>query len=153
MPTQQSFLAAATKRAAADLAKAFVALPDDKRLWQPADSARSAIDQVAECAILTGYMANLLHTRQWPDGQFDLFFAEKAELVAQGWEEIHPRLVESAGRVAAAIAAVPDGDLTDEIELPWGKQSVAEMLAYPYWNLTYHLGQVNYIASLLGPLE
>ncbi len=91
------------------------------------------MDQVAECTLLTGYTANLLHTRRW--------------------EEIHPRLLENARRVAAAIAAVPDSDLADEIALPWGKQSVAEMLAYPYWNLTYHLGQVNCIASLLGTLD
>ncbi len=153
MPTQQSFLAAATEKAAADLAKAFVTLPEDKRLWQPAEATRSAMDQVAECALLASYTANLLHTRQWPDGQFDLFFDEKAELVMQGWEELHPRLIENAGRVAAAIAAVPDSDLTDEIEMPWGKQSVDELLAYSYWNLTYHLGQVNYIASLLGTLD
>ena len=150
MPTQQSFLAAATEKAAADLAKAFVALPEDKRLWQPAESARSAMDQVAECAILTGYIANLLHTRQY--GNYDMFYAEEVELVRQGWEEIHPRLIENAGRAAAAIAAVPDGDLPNEIELPWGMQSIDELLAYSYWNLTYHLGQVNYIASLLGPL-
>ncbi len=149
MPTQQSFLAAATEKAAADLAKAFVMLPEDKRLWQPAESARSAMDQVAECAILTGYMANLLHTRQWPDGQFDLFFAEKADLVAQGWEEIHPRLIESAGRVAAVIAALPDDDLAAEIETPWRTQSVGGWMTYPHWNMTYHEGQINYIASLL----
>ncbi len=153
MPTQQSFLAAATEKAAADLAKAFVALPQDKRLWQPAESARSAMDQVAECAILTGYMANLLHTRQWPDGQFDLFFSEKAELVMQGWEEIHPRLVESAGRVAAVIAALTEDDLAVEIETPFRTQTIEGWMTYPHWNLIYHEGQINYIASLLGTLE
>ena len=125
MPTQQSFVAAATEKAAADLAKAFVTLPEDKRLWQPAESARSAMDQVAECAILTGYMANLLQTRQWPNGLFDLFFVEKADLVAQGWEEIHPRLVESASRVAAVIVALTKDDLAVEIETPWRTQTVA----------------------------
>ena len=149
MPTQQSFLAAATEKAAADLAKAFVALPEAQRLWQPAESARSAMDQVAECALLTGYMANLLHTRQWPDGQFDLFFDEKADLVAQGWQEIHPRLVESASRVAAVIAALTEDDLAVEIETPWQTQAVAGWMTYPHWNMTYHEGQINYIASLL----
>jgi len=108
---------------------------------------------VAECAILTGYMANLLHTRQWPDGQFDLFFSEKAELVMQGWEEIHPRLVESAGRVAAVIAALTEDDLAVEIETPFRTQTIEGWMTYPHWNLIYHEGQINYIASLLGTLE
>lgn len=153
MPTQQSFLADATKKAAAKLAEAYVSLPEDKRHWRPAETARPAIDQVAECAILNGYMANLLQTRKWLDGQYEQFFVAKAELVAQGWEEIHPRLVESAGRVASAIAAITDADLTDEVETPWSKQSVAELMTYPHWNMNYHEGQINYIASLLGPLD
>ena len=148
--TLQGFLAAATEKAAADLAEAFIALPEDKRLWSPTEGARPAIDLVAECALLTGYTAGLLQPRSWPDGQYDLFFAEKAEAIAQGWDEIHPRLMDSARRLAAAIAAVPEAELADEVEIPWGKQTVQQLTTYPYWNMSYHLGQVNYIASLLG---
>ena len=151
--TLQSFLTAATEKAAAKLAEAFVSLPESKRLWSPAETARPAIDQVAECAILNGYMANLLQTRQWPEGQIDLFLAEKAALAAMSWEEVQPRLLKSAQRVAAAIAAIPDDDLMDEIETPWRKQTVAELITYPHWNMTYHEGQINYLASLLGPLD
>ena len=151
--TQQSFLAAATQKAAESLAEAFANLPESKRLWSPAETARPATDQVAECTIINGYMANLLHVRQWPEGQFDRVFTEKAALAAMPWEEVHPRLLESAQRVAAAIFAVPDTDLLDEIETPWRKQTVAELITYPHWNMTYHQGQINYLASLLGPLN
>ena len=151
--TQQSFLAAVTEKAAAKLAEAFASLPESKRLWSPAETARTATDQVAECAIINGYMASLLQARQWPDGQIDLFFAEKAEIAAMGWEEIHPRLLESARHAAAAIAAISDSDLMDEIETPWRKQTVAELITYPHWNMTYHEGQINYLASLIGPSD
>ena len=151
--TQQSFLAVATEQAAAKLAKAFVSLPESKRLWSPAETARPAADQVAECAVINGYMASLLQARRWPDGQFNLFFAEKAELAAMSWEEVHPRLLESAQRVAAAIAVISDDALMDEIETPWRKQTVAELITYPHWNMIYHEGQINYLASLLGPLD
>jgi hypothetical protein len=28
----------------------------------------------------------------------------------------------------------------------------AQMITYPHWNMTYHEGQINYIASILGCL-
>jgi len=107
---------------------------------------------VAECTLLNGYTADLIQTRTWQAGSFDKFFAEKAEAVAQDWETLHLRLQENTSRVVAAIAAVPDETLTDEIEMPWRKQTLAEIIAYPYWNMTYHEGQINYIASMLGRL-
>jgi hypothetical protein len=30
--------------------------------------------------------------------------------------------------------------------------TLANIIAYPYWNMSYHEGQVNYIASMLGCL-
>ncbi len=30
--------------------------------------------------------------------------------------------------------------------------TVAQIASYPYWNMCYHEGQINYIASMLGCL-
>jgi uncharacterized damage-inducible protein DinB len=151
--TLQDFLSAATQKAADDLAAAVLRLPEDKRGWSPDGKARPALDQMAECAVLNGYTADLIQTQIWQDNRFDEFFREKAEAAAQDWETLHARLRENAGRVAAAIAAVPDDALGREIKTPWGSQTLAGIMSYPYWNMTYHQGQINYIASLLGCLE
>lgn len=151
--TLQHFLSAATQKAAEDLAAAVLRLPEDKRGWSPDDKARPALDQAAECAILNGYTADLIQTEIWQDNRFEEFFREKTEAAAQEWETLNARLRENTVRVAAAIRAVPEDALDREIKMPWGDQTLAEIMAYPYWNMTYHHGQVNYIASLLGCLE
>lgn len=151
--TLQDFLSAATQKAADDLTAAVLRLPEDKRGWSSDGTARPALDQMAECAILNGYTADLIQTQTWPDDRFETFFQEMAEAAAQDWETLSARLRENAGRIAAAISAVPDNALGREIKMPWGTQTMAQIMAYPYWNMVYHHGQVNYIASILGRLE
>ena len=149
--TLQTYMATATRKAADDLVAALLRIPEEKRSWQPEDRGRSALDQVAECAVLSGYTAELIGTRQWSGSNFGLFFQEKAE-AAQDWDELRVLLQQNTERVAAALQSVHDDALGDEIALPWGKMTLAEIVAYPYWNMTYHQGQINYIASLLGTL-
>jgi len=55
-------------------------------------------------------------------------------------------------KVASVIRSVPDKDLDIELEMPWGKGTIGQIIAYPYWNMSYHEGQINYIASILGVL-
>ena len=151
--TLQEFFADATQKAADDLVAALVRIPEDKRHWSPEDKARTALDQVAECAILNGYTADLIQTRRWQSEGFDRFMASKAQAAAQNWEELEALLQENTRAVCGAIRAVPDEALQDPIEMPWRTQTLAEIIAYPYWNMTYHQGQINYIASMLGCLE
>jgi len=145
--TLQDFLVIATQKASADLVAAFLRLPEDKRGWSPGEKSRTALDQMVECATLNGYMADLIQTRTWPTD------TSKAEAVAQDWETLHAWLQENTDRLIAAIAVVPDEALTQEMELPWQKMPLTEVIARAYWNMTYHEGQINYIASILGCLN
>ena len=147
--TLQDFFAAATLKASEDLAAAFLRLPEEKRTWVPGGEARTAIDQVAECALINGYTADLIQTQKWQTDRFDIFPREKAEAIAQGWELLNTKLGENTARVITAIRAAPDKELDAEIQLPWSKMTLAQVLAYPYWNMSYHEGQINYIVSLL----
>jgi hypothetical protein len=150
--TLQEFLATATPKAADELVAAFERIPEDRRLWSPEGKARTALDMVAECAILNGYTSDLIRTRSWSDANFGGYRADKDAAVAGGWEALHVRLRENTGRVIAALSEVPDDALAAEIEVPWEKSSLADVIAYPYWNMIYHQGQINYIASMLGCL-
>ena len=51
-------------------------------------------------------------------------------------------------RVAAVIRATPDDAMGVKIDTPYGVMTIAQSIAYPYWNMSYHQGQINYIASL-----
>lgn len=148
----QTFLIHATQKAAEDLEAAFMRIPEDKRAWQPMDKARTALDQAAEIAILTGHTADLAASRQWTLGaDFGGYEKAKAEL-SQDWPAIQALLKTNVAKMVAAIEAVPEADLGTSIEMPWGPMTLAQIIAYPYWNMTYHEGQINYIASMLGTL-
>lgn len=151
--TLADFLVAATQKAADDLVEAFLRIPEDKRNWQPEGKARSAADQVAECALLGGYTADLIRTRKWNDGVMGVYMTEKDKLVASGSDALNSLLQDNTKRVIEAIRSVPESDLATEIQMPWSKQTLAEVTAYPYWNMSYHQGQINYIASMLGCLD
>lgn len=146
----QDYLVAATQKAAADLADAFLRLPENKRDWSPGGKSRTALDQLAECAVLNGYTAELIGARAWQADTFARFREEKAEAAALDWEALRARLQANTRRVAAAIAAVPDEALAVEIVMPGRTMTLAEVMARSCWNMAYHEGQINYIASLLA---
>lgn len=149
----QEFLAESAHKAAGELIKAFEALPEEKRGWSPEPGSRSALDQVAECALLCANAAELMQTRKWDTSWFESYFPLKERTTQQGWGAILPMLKQNAGKAAEAIRAIPGEELQQNVDMPWGSQTVAEIAAYPYWNMSYHLGQINYIRSMLGCLE
>jgi hypothetical protein len=149
----QDFLADSALKAAQDLKTALHRLPEDKRNWAPADSSRSALDQFAECAMLNGQTMEVVTRKAWfEDFDFQEYLRAKAELVKNP-EAIEKLLDENTEKAAGIIRAVPDEDLEVEIQMPWRSMKISEILAYPYWNMSYHEGQINYIASILGCLE
>ena len=153
MSSVQEFLAAAALKASADLETAVLRVPEDKRTWSPMGDARTALDMAAECAMLCGSTAELMKSRKW-DTNFD--FAEYVRLkdeLAKDWDVIKTLLTKNVAIAMAAIKAIPDEDLSIEITMPFGTMTLAQIAAYPYWNMSYHEGQINYIASMLGTLK
>lgn len=149
----QEFLATATEKAAKDLQTAVLRLPEEKRGWSAAETARTALDQAAECAILGPAMIDIISQRRWTmDSDYAAYQQRKAAL-AGDWDEIRRRLDEDIPRVAAAIRSVADEDLNVTVDTPFGAMTLARIMSYPFWNMSYHEGQINYIASILGCLN
>ena len=151
----QEFLASSTQKAADDLITALDVIPSEKRSWKPSSAARSAIDQVAECAILNGSIVNMIENRFGPPAEFMAKFVSVKEALAQDEEAVRALHETNAALVVAAIQAVPDEELETDIPLPWGPKTwgtmtLRDICAQPYWNMTYHQGQIVYIASLMG---
>ncbi len=146
--TLQKHFADATRRAAKDLLDAALLLPEDKRGWKPLDKGRSALDQMAECAMINGNSVSILHTHQFSMLDMDAWLSAKAKL-AENWEQCSASLLSSADEAAAAILAVPDDQLSIVITTPWAPMSLTDIIVYAYWNMSYHQGQITYIHSLL----
>jgi hypothetical protein len=160
--TIQEFVAAATQRAMDDLIAALLALPEEKRHWRPLDKGRTALDQVAECVVTNKYVAVLIESACVPNGTERLPAAVRAVLRdGEAWnrekaefdrdaETGAAALRENTGKLVAALRAVPTASLDAEIELPWETTTVTNVMGYPLWNMSYHEGQINYIATLLS---
>ncbi|MDR3707535.1 MAG: hypothetical protein P4L33_04485 [Capsulimonadaceae bacterium] len=149
----QDFLVRATPKAAEDLIAAYERLPEDKRGWSAMDKARSANDQLSECAILNGYSVQTIRERSFTmPGGMEAYQKTRLELAA---DPVACRALfdKNLPILLAAVGDVPDADLGNMIEMPWGALTVEQVIAYPYWNMIYHEGQINFIASMLGCLD
>ncbi len=149
--TLQQFLVTAIPATKGELLEALARLPEDKRGWCAGGKARTALDLVAECAILNGYTADLIISKKFDFALAD-FQKEKDDLGAD-LEALKALLNENTAKVVEVIQNVPDEDLEIIIEFPWGPSTVAETCSYPYWNMKYHTGQINFISSILGCLD
>jgi uncharacterized damage-inducible protein DinB len=149
----QEFLTRATGKVAEDLVAALERVPADKRNWSAMGDARTALDQIAECAILNGSTADLIQTREWTmSGDFAEYERNKSEL-AKDEAAVKSLLSQNTAKAIAAIKDVPDSDINVEVTTPFGTMTLAQIMSYPYWNMCYHEGQINYIASMLGTLK
>src|SRR5436309_304523 len=125
----QTFLAEATRTAAKDLEAALFRLPEDKRNWSSMGKARTAMDMVAECAILSD-PTEIVRTRSFPSGfDFAAFGQSKADL-ARDWIAVHALLMKNVESAVATIESVPDEDLGIEVGMPWGKMTLAQIISY-----------------------
>lgn len=150
MPTMQEFLADATLHKATELEAALNHLPEDKRNWSPMGDARTALDQVAEVAIMNGGTADIIRTKKFlADFSMESFAAARKHL-CDNPDAMHALLKENTEKVVTAIRETTDEELNAEVQMPWGPMTVAQIMAYPLWNMGYHEGQINYIGSLAG---
>lgn len=149
--TLQQFLGNAIREQAKNLETAVNRLPEDKRDWSPMGDARSAMNMVAECAMLCD-PTKIVTTRSFGDFDFVAYQKQRDELAtnpAVAWSTLWPNV--EAG--IKTIQSVPDSDLDIEVTMPFGTFTIAQIISYPYWNMSYHEGQINYIASMLGCLD
>ncbi len=149
----QSFISETTTKSSAELIEAYMKLPEDKQIWKPADTARTAKNQFSECCLINSYIADLIVTQKFPDDLFAKYPDELARVENLDNESLIAMLKESANEVNVSIQKVESEALNQEIDLPWGTMKLSAIMAYPSWNMAYHLGQINYIASIVASPE
>jgi len=145
----QNFLADATQKTSDALLAALLNLPAERRGWEPHGKGRSAIDQIAECAIVNGGVVEALKDPA-SAANYDMGGFESAKnALAADWDTLQTTFETTTTALVAAIRGLPDDSLGVSIELPWGTWTIAHLIGHPYWNMAYHAGQINYISSLI----
>lgn len=139
------------KELAAALVRNLKAMPADRQTWSPLDCGRSALDQVQECAVINKWVAQIYRTREVPPLGGDAFKAEMSAL--DTLEKACAGLEAATEELCAAIQAFPEAELDSSVTLPWDTTTFAELFLVPYWNNSYHIGQISYIQTLYGDKE
>lgn len=143
-----------TQKALEDVIRAAQAVPEDKLTWIPMGSARSVLDQMQEIAVGGNWFLPIIRDLKVPN--FDAHAVEEARarrLVNDTLEKCVGAARQSTSEVCSAIEKVDDKDMEIELHLPFGggmTVTLADVLGMHYWNLTYHLGQINQIQLMLG---
>jgi len=119
----------------------------DKATWSPMDKGRTALDQVAECALINGMIADILISRADPVADWEAYGKAKAAL--DTLDKAIGVLHETLGKLEGAYLALPEEAEQTQITMPWGKQyTLVDLPSIALWNNTYHEGQINYIGTL-----
>lgn len=150
-----------TQRAVDDICRAALALPPTAVEWSAGGEARSALDQMREVAQSAAWLLPLILEKSAAE------FAKHPDKdpghrhmpESEGLNTIHD-CVDAARRTTSelcrAIASAPTKRLDEEVSLPFGGGMVmtfADVLGMHYWNLVYHLGQINQIGLAHGDKE
>jgi len=150
----QDYLISSTCEAAKEAFSYAKAVPADKLDWKPLDSGRSVLDICQEMALCPGWARDTIEgneEQEWNEETMAAIEAEKAKFTTiEACEAECNRQLEA---LFDYFRSIPDERLKDTKWLPYdgGRDfTVAEMMEYPKWNFTYHLGQIGYIQTLYG---
>lgn len=130
-----------------DLWRNIHAMPEEKLDWKPGEKARTARELVEEIVHVMPFNTILVKTLKAPEGEWE--GAEKGKSMTELEKQLHTLVKE----FIAAVREFPDDKLDTEIDLGWMKMTFSQVIAYPYWNMMYHIGQIGYIQTLYGDTE
>lgn len=155
MVTVQELAAQQNLTAATYLEKALIAMPQDKRTWSVLEQGRTALDVTAECARINHFVAKALIAFGMPGFSGQPETPPDPNTVAV--ENHIAALSDSVQAMNNSLAGFPSDRLADAITLPFGPNGMtmtfAQFALVGYWNMSYHLGQINFIQTLYGDKE
>lgn len=145
-----------TQKALDDICRAALAVPSDRMNWVPTGSMRSTLNQMQEIATSGTWFIPLVESGLLP--VFDDETRAQHTRFRRTMDRLEDCVTEarqSTGQLCQAILAFPDDRLEIEVTLPFGggKTTMADVLQMHYWNMVYHLGQINQIQLMLDDTE
>lgn len=148
-----------TRDAVESLLRAASFVPEDRLDWAPMGAARTVRDMLAECITSAEGVAVMLTTDFIQGRVGRAQFQDRRTQILENYPTLKGLSDLARAKYAelyAVIQNTPDGRLEQEFRLPFAPDKPftgVDMLFNAYWNLVYHLGQVNYIQMMLGDTE
>lgn len=145
-----------TRAAAKEAFKYAKAVPQDKLEWKPLDNGRSVLDQCREMAQCAGWAEGIIQgtAPEWNEETMAAIRKEQEQW--QSVEDCETECNRRIERLSTLFQGMGDERLAETKWLPYdgGRDfTMAEMMDYPRWNFTYHLGQIAYVQTLYGDKE
>lgn len=152
----QDYIAGECKAAAEEVFRYAKAVPADKLNWSPDGAGRSVINICQELA-MTPTWGHTVITKGWQnptdeDRETGRREMESWSSVEQCQDQFNIRFAE----LEILYRGFTDEQLKETKWLPFNggrEHTILEMMDYPRWNCTYHLGQIAYIQILYGDKE
>lgn len=116
--------------------------------FKVADSNRTPMEMLVECATVPGFLAPTIRNQALPpmEGEQPSFDLKSIAECQAHYDSVKADLFD-------AIKNFPQDKLKDKIETPWGTFTWQQFMAYAYWNPMYHVGQLGYIQMIHGDLS
>ncbi len=135
----------------ADLLKGIDSIPEKKRSWKPESASKSAVEILNHVSYWSLFFTRPLDGKANLEQSEDEWIKSQAELNgAKGAREA----AEKVGQTfLKTLGKLSDKQLAQEVELPWGRSTLQQIILINYNHLSYHTGQLNYIQTLLGDSE
>ncbi len=130
-----------------------VAVPEDRVEWRPLGMGQSVLGMARELAKTPDWAYYVLTGAQ-PEDAESAAESQRAEM--ESWATVadcEAACRRKLERLYALYRELPDSRLEETKWLPFNggrEHTYAELLEYPRWNFTYHLGQIAYIQTLFG---
>jgi uncharacterized damage-inducible protein DinB len=139
------------RNAADEFFRFATAVSADRLAWRPLDMGQSVLSMCREIAMTPQWAIDVMEGVQSTEDERKASFAEM-----QSWDSVAQCRTQFQARFdrwAKYVTGLPDSKLSETRWLPYNggrDHTYLEMLEYPRWNITYHLGQVAYIQTLYG---
>jgi uncharacterized damage-inducible protein DinB len=151
LPTIQQHTILVAREAGNEFFRFATAVPAERLEWQPESGAGQSILRMAREIALTPLWA--LSAMGAPDGENNWASLREAWKTVEDCKEA---FLTHFARWEQYVLAMPDSKLEETKWLPFNggrDHTFLELLEYPRWNTTYHLGQIAYIQTLYGDKE
>jgi hypothetical protein len=147
--TAQHYMADRIIGAAKFLAHFLETTATDKRDWLPelgsAAGLRSPNQMVGECVLVNRLFAKILRGEA-----VQSFGGINDEIAFIDLADAQQQLISSAEELATVIRGWSDEQLAKDYTLRRGVFSGFDAIEFPYRNMQYHTGQINYVQLLYG---
>lgn len=133
-----------------NILKAAKSIPPEKLDWKPSENTRSALDQLQEVAtaIDVFWPAYAERKIEWNDEMFGQWMEMRSKLTTL--EELENACRNSTKRLTEFVRGLKEEELDLPVIMPFpGEFTLADIISYHYWNMSYHEGQINMIGFML----